>query len=279
MKITIDKNAGFCFGVTKAIELANDYLKNNNSLYCLGELVHNEEEMNKLKQSGLKIISYNDLDVINSSAILFRAHGEPNAAYTKAKLLNNTIIDSTCPIVKQLQKKVVAAYNAGEKIFIYGKKTHPEVIGIIGNINDDAVVFDDVNELNYLHESDKITLYSQTTMQPDKYQDVIKQLKDRGVIVNAIDSICSSFNRRLIELKDFCTRYDVIIIVAGKSSSNGKSLYSISKSINHHSYIVSSEEELQPEWFKGCNTVGISGATSTPLSLLKRVERAIKKLV
>lgn len=141
------------------------------------------------------------------------------------------------------------------------------------------MVFDDVNELNYLHESDKITLYSQTTMQPDKYQDVIKQLKDRGVIVNAIDSICSSFNRRLIELKDFCTRYDVIIIVAGKSSSNGKSLYSISKSINHHSYIVSSEEELQPEWFKGCNTVGISGATSTPLSLLKRVERAIKKLV
>ena len=116
-------------------------------------------------------------------------------------------------------------------------------------------------------------------MQPDKYQDVIKQLKDRGVIVNAIDSICSSFNRRLIELKDFCTLYDVIIIVAGKSSSNGKSLYSISKSINHHSYIVSSEEELQPEWFKGCNTVGISGATSTPLSLLKRVERAIKKLV
>ena len=278
MKITIDSNAGFCFGVTNAINTAQKYLSYNNELYCLGDLVHNEEEMNKLKGMGLKIISHDDLDKVNSSVILFRAHGEPSSTYQKVEQQNNNIIDATCPIVKGLQRKVIDSYKKGEKIYIFGKVSHPEIQGIIGNINYDAVVFDKLNDIAYLKKDDEITLYSQTTMSQDDYNNIINKLIDKGIKVNAINSVCNSVSKRRIALLDFCRQHEVILFVAGKNSSNGKSLFSACKQINSNSYLVSSVNEIDKKWFIGHSSVGISGATSTPLDLLKIVETAVSEV-
>ncbi len=275
MTVTIDGKAGFCFGVTNAIKKVCEYLSNNDNLYCLGELVHNEDEMTKLIDMGLIIINHNDLDNISSSKVLFRAHGEPFKTYEKLEKQGNVIIDATCPIVKDLQRKVLLSYKSKERIFIFGKLMHPEIQGIIGNINNDAVVFTDINELEYLKAGDSITLYSQTTMSQDVYYEIIEKLRARGVNVKAIDSVCRSVSKRREELLDFCKQHDAILFVAGKNSSNGVSLFSACKTINPNSYFVSSVEEIQKEWFKDCETVGISGATSTPLDLLERAKNYI----
>lgn len=275
MTVTIDPNAGFCFGVTNAIKAACEYLRDNDELFCLGELVHNEEEMNKLKQIGLKIINHDNLNAISSSVILFRAHGEPAATYTMVRSQDNRIIDATCPIVKALQKKVIESYNNDERIFIYGKLSHPEIQGIIGNIDNDAVVFTDIDEISYLKPGDNITLYSQTTMSLDDYKDIINKLTERGINVKAINSVCNSVSKRREALIDFCRNHDVIIFVAGKNSSNGKSLFSACKEINPNSHLISSVDEINMDWFKGYDTVGISGATSTPLDLLEKVKMTI----
>ena len=275
MTVTIDPNAGFCFVVTNAIKAACEYLRYNDELFCLGELVHNEEEMNKLKQIGLKIINHDNLNAISSSVILFRAHGEPAATYSKVRSQENRIIDATCPIVKALQKKVIESYNNDERIFIYGKLSHPEIQGIIGNIDNDAVVFTDIDEISYLKPGDNITLYSQTTMSLDDYKDIINKLTERGINVKAINSVCNSVSKRREALIDFCRNHDVIIFVAGKNSSNGKSLFSACKEINPNSHLISSVDEINMDWFKGYDTVGISGATSTPLDLLEKVKMTI----
>lgn len=275
MIVTIDKNAGFCFGVTKAITIVRDYLTKNESLYCLGELVHNEEEMERLEAMGLKILNYTDLSNIHDKDVLFRAHGEPIVNYRKIESQGNHIIDATCPIVKELQRKVIQSYKNQERIFIYGKLLHPEIQGIIGNINNDAVVFTSIDELSYLGKGDSITLYSQTTMSQDDYNAIIEELQGRGVNVNAINSVCVSVRKRKADLLVFCQQHDVILFVAGKNSSNGKSLFSACKDINPNSYFISSIDDIEKEWFKDCNTIGISGATSTPLDLLERVKNHI----
>ena len=278
MKITIDKNAGFCFGVTKAIETAKAHLESNSELFCLGELVHNDEEMRLLKEKGIKIIRHEELSKIKNSVILFRAHGEPDKYYDIAKSNNNIILDATCPIVKQLQKKVISSYRNQEKIYIYGKKTHPEIIGIIENIDNDAAVFDKIEQIENIDALSEITLYSQTTMIPDAYESIIEQIKSRGVKVNAINSICASVHKRIDALKEFCGEHDVIIFVSGENSSNGKSLFSICKGINPNSHLISSKKDLKKEWIENCNSVGISGATSTAMEQLDEVRFEMDKI-
>ncbi|MDL2227531.1 4-hydroxy-3-methylbut-2-enyl diphosphate reductase [Odoribacter sp. OttesenSCG-928-L07] len=275
MKITIDNNAGFCFGVTKAIETAKEHLQKNETLFCLGELVHNDEEMKLLKDNGMKIIHHNDLPIINDSVILFRAHGEPETSYKITKNNHNDILDATCPIVKQLQQKVINSYHNGEKIYIYGKKTHPEIIGIIGNINNDAIVFDNIEQINNINELTEITLYSQTTMIPDAFENIIKQIEDNGVKVNAVNSICASVHKRIDVLKEFCKQQEIVIFVSGENSSNGKSLFSICKTANPNSHLISSVNDIQKSWFTDCDFVGISGATSTPIEQLEKVAKFI----
>ncbi|MDR2083889.1 MAG: 4-hydroxy-3-methylbut-2-enyl diphosphate reductase [Bacteroidales bacterium] len=276
MKITIDKNAGFCSGVTNAIKIAKMHLDDKGELFCLGELVHNDEEMRSLKDKGMKIIHHGEFPEIKNNTILFRAHGEPEESYLIAKSNNNEILDATCPIVKQLQKKVIQSYQNGEKIYIYGKRTHPEIIGIIGNINNDAVVFDKIEQIENIDTLKEITLYSQTTMIPDAFDNIIKQIKAKGIKVNAIDSICTSVHKRIDALKDFCKQHDVIIFVSGENSSNGKSLFSICKSINPKSYLITSERDIDKNWFKDVESIGISGATSTPIEQLERVVEKLK---
>ncbi|MGI6718790.1 MAG: 4-hydroxy-3-methylbut-2-enyl diphosphate reductase [Bacteroidales bacterium] len=277
--IFIDENAGFCFGVTKAINTAEDFLKKD-SLFCLGELLHNETEMNILKNKGLKVISYSNIENLSNSPILFRAHGEPKSTYDKVKKNNNVIIDATCPIVKQLQKNVIKSYNNGENIFIFGKESHPEIIGIVGNINNDAVVFNSLEELKKIELPESITLYSQTTLNPKKFNEVIEYLKSKNVKLNAIDSICNSVKKRLLTIEEFCLNHDLIIFISGKNSSNGKSLFRICESINKNSFHIASTEEIKREWFnENLNSVGISGATSTPKRLLNEVKDFILNLL
>ncbi|MDD4142191.1 MAG: 4-hydroxy-3-methylbut-2-enyl diphosphate reductase [Bacteroidales bacterium] len=279
METAIDKNAGFCAGVTNAIKIAEEYLKTHDSLYCLGELVHNETVMATLIERGLKIISIDDLKTIHSSTVLLRAHGEPKSTYRIAKDNNNTIIDATCPIVTKLQQNVINSHLRGENIYIFGQREHPEVAGIIGNIDGRAVVFGSLYEIRHLKEGDKITLYSQTTMPPYEYQEIIDELKNRKVDIIAANSICNSVKNRLDALKEFCKEHSVIIFVTGSNSSNGKSLFTICKEINSRSHLISSAEEIDKRWFDACKSIGISGATSTPVSLLNAVAEHIHHIL
>lgn len=279
MDIVIDENAGFCFGVTNAIKTAENYLKND-SLFCLGELLHNETEMKILKDKGLKVISHSDINNISESPILFRAHGEPKSTYDKVNKNNNNILDATCPIVKQLQKNVIKSYNNGENIFIFGKASHPEIKGIVGNINNDAVVFNSLEELKKIDLPESITLYSQTTLNPEKYNEVIEYLQSKNIKLKAIDSICNSVKKRLKSIEDFCLNHDLIIFISGKNSSNGKSLFKICESINKNSYHIANTTEIKKEWFtNNLKSVGISGATSTPKRLLNEVKEFILNLL
>ncbi len=276
--VETDTSAGFCFGVIHAINKAEEALSDGQPLYSLGELVHNEEENNRLKKMGLQTIQHHDLHLLQGKRMLFRAHGEPPASYETAQHNNNEIIDATCPIVTGLQKQVETSYRSGESIYLYGKATHPEVIGIAGYINNDLVVFNELEELDMDDMPEKITLYSQTTQSIDKFQQIVTALLQVGIKVNVKNTICRSVAHRKPVLQEFCCRFDKIVFVAGQNSSNGKFLYQVCKEANPNTYFISKAEEIRPEWFTPEDRVGISGATSTPLWLLAEVKQYLEKL-
>jgi 4-hydroxy-3-methylbut-2-enyl diphosphate reductase len=278
LHVETDPSAGFCFGVINAIKKAEEALRKKEELYCLGEIVHNEEENKRLKALGLQTIQRDGLPHVYHTRILFRAHGEPPNSYAAVQANGNTIIDATCPIVTRLQKQVAQSYRSGERIYLYGKATHPEVIGIAGYINNDLVVFNELEELDLNALPEQLTLYSQTTQSIDRFQRIVEALWRAGVKVKVKNTICRSVTRRQQALQEFCSRFDKVIFVAGLNSSNGKFLYQVCKSSNPGTYFISNAGEIRPEWFAPAGRVGISGATSTPLWLLAEVKEALENL-
>ncbi|PJB56373.1 MAG: 4-hydroxy-3-methylbut-2-enyl diphosphate reductase [Bacteroidetes bacterium CG_4_9_14_3_um_filter_41_19] len=290
MQVVIDPDAGFCFGVDTSISLAEEYLGRANKLYCLGELVHNEEEIVRLKKLGLMVIDYTQFGALHNETVLIRAHGEPPSTFEIARKNNLTLINSTCPIVKKLQSRVFYANEEmlakDGQVVIYGKEQHPEVVGLIGQTNEQAIVINSPSEVNKIDFTKKIHLFSQTTKDEAEYR-MIQQIigerimasgGDREQLLNITRSVCKQVSNRIPGIKDFAKSHELIIFVAGKSSSNGKVLYNAAGSVNPNTHFVSSVAELNMNWFKDIDTIGVTGATSTPGWLLQQVASAIDKL-
>lgn len=278
LKVDIDQNSGFCFGVVYAIEMAEDILDAHHHLYCLGDIVHNDEEVRRLENKGLKIINHDALKSLHNEKVLIRAHGEPPSTYRIALENNLELIDASCPVVLKLQNRIRNSYDKEEKIYIYGKHGHAEVEGLLGQTEQQAVVFQDINELDIAGLPKNITLYSQTTKSTDKFYEITSTLREAGIEVNANDTICRQVSNRDKELRDFAGNYDVILFVSGTKSSNGKVLYGVCKDRNPNTYFISSEKEIKPEWFAPDNSVGICGATSTPMWLMEEVKEKLLSL-
>lgn len=271
LRVDIDNNSGFCFGVVYAIEMAEDLLNEHGELYCLGDIVHNDEEVSRLEKKGLKIISQEELISLKNARVLIRAHGEPPSTYRIAIMNNLELIDASCPVVLKLQNRIKNSFDKAENIYIYGKPGHAEVVGLLGQTKNEAVVFQNIEELDLDTLPREITLYSQTTKSTDQFYDITRQLAAAGIQVISHDTICRQVSNRDKELRDFSTRFDRIVFVSGTKSSNGKVLYNICKQNNQNTYFVSSKDQLQKDWFGKNDTVGICGATSTPMWLMEDV--------
>ncbi len=279
LKVTIDDNSGFCFGVVYAIEMAEDILNEGQKLYCLGDIVHNDEEVKRLQDKGLQIINHKDLEDIYNEKVLIRAHGEPASTYELALKNNIELIDASCPVVLKLQNRIKNSYDKKEKIYIYGKHGHAEIIGLMAQTSNEAVVFQDIKELIPVDElPKKLTLYSQTTKSTKNFYDIKATLENAGIEVNANDTICRQVSNRDIELRTFATKFDKIIFVAGTKSSNGKVLYNVCKETNDNTFFISNASEINREWFLGNETVGVCGATSTPMWLMEEIKVALESL-
>lgn len=286
MHIEIDPGSGFCFGVVKAIETAENTLYKNGSIFCLGDIVHNEGEIARLQAKGLKTISTDDFPKLKDKKVLIRAHGEPPATYSKARQYDIELIDATCPVVLKLQQRVRKAWEQlkplGGKVIIFGKKGHAEVIGLIGQTNNEALVIEDINDLEEIDFSLPIELFSQTTKEPEKYRIIASELKRRMALrdnhrLKVHDTICGQVANRKPDIALFAQKHDVLIFVGGAKSSNGKMLFETCLESNPNSYFVTSEKEVDFERIKDARSIGISGATSTPRWLMERVARAIKE--
>lgn len=277
LRVTIDQDSGFCFGVVYAIDMAEEILAEDGYLFCLGDIVHNDEEVKRLKAMGLRIISHDDLLNIRNEKVLIRAHGEAPETYRLALDNNITLIDASCPVVLKLQNRVKNSYDNNEKVLLFGKHGHAEVIGLQGQTNNEALVFQDIAELDDVELPNKFTLYSQTTKSTAKFYEIKDELIKRGYEIKANDTICRQVSSRDEDLRKFVVNYDHVVFVSGKKSSNGKVLFEVCKSINPNTYFVSSEEELSIEIFSPGNTVGICGATSTPWWLMEKVKAVLEK--
>ena len=290
MNVTIDKHSGFCFGVTHAVEIAEKELRENRSLYCLGDIVHNEMEVERLKMMGLVIIGYDELKNLRDCKVLIRAHGEPPDTYRIAHENNILLIDATCRIVMNLQKNIRESFSeAGEKngqIVIYGKKGHAEVRGLSGQINGKAIVVEDEKDIDRIDFTRPVRLYAQTTKSAAGFQNIVSLIRERMTAENPAttpdfiwhDSVCRQVSKRSGQLKDFAARFDVIIFVSGRKSSNGMALYQVCKAVNPSTWLVSDAGELKKEWFRGSESVGICGATSTPLWLMEEVGKTVQSI-
>ncbi len=289
MKIEIDKNSGFCFGVVKAIEIAETELEADKKLYCLGDIVHNGAEVKRLEKIGLITINHEEFKKLKNTKVLLRAHGEPPETYEIAKKNNINLIDASCPIVLNLQKRIHRSYSEISEIegqiIIYGKQGHAEVVGLLGHTNNKGIVVSEVNDLNKIDFSKPVSIFSQTTKSSSGYQKIIDELKIRMKKIQGKDEIsfishastCRQVSTRDVHLVGFAKKHDIIIFVSGKKSSNGKLLYEVCKEQNNRSYFISNTEELKKIWFNETDSVGICGATSTPEWLMKEVEYEIQK--
>lgn len=288
IKVEIDKQSGFCFGVVNAISQAEEQLESGDELYCLGEIVHNSEEVKRLQSKGLTTINYGDLENLKGKRVLLRAHGEPPETYKKAAEKGVEIIDATCPVVLKLQSRVRDAWarvrEHGGKIVVFGKKGHAEVVGLVGQTQGEAVVISSMDELDLIDFTKPIELFAQTTISPDDYKKVAEEIKTRMELANgenqfhlkSHNSICGQVANRKKQLKEFAKNFEVVIFVSGKASSNGKMLYEECKGVNPNTYFVSSADELDPKWFENIHSVGVCGATSTPLWLMEEVATRIE---
>jgi len=278
LTVEIDPSSGFCFGVVYAIEMAEDILDEFGTLYCLGDIVHNDEEVRRLEAKGLQIINHDQMEAITDAKVLIRAHGEPPSTYELALKNNLELIDASCPVVLKLQNRIKNSFDKEDKIYIYGKHGHAEVVGLLGQTNNEAVVFQSLEELDLASMPREITLYSQTTKSTDSFYEINKVLSENGITVNTNDTICRQVSNRDKELRDFARKYDRIIFVSGTKSSNGKVLYNVCKDQNPNTYFVSSTEDVKPEWFTEKEKIGICGATSTPMWLMEQVKAHLEQL-
>ncbi len=287
--VEIDKNSGYCFGVEYAIQMAEDALLEKKSLFCLGDIVHNDMEVKRLNALGLKIITRDDLQNIHNASVLIRAHGEPPETYQLALKNNIELIDASCPVVLKLQNRVKNSYdnlqeNNGQMV-IYGKEGHAEVIGLVGQTNQNAIIVGGEHELDKIDFSRPITLFSQTTKSTagfyklkDKISEKITEKNGNLADFDANDSICRQVSNREPQLQLFAQSHDVVLFVSGKKSSNGKALFETCLKNNAKSYFIENESEIDENWFSDNIKVGICGATSTPMWLMENVKNFVNKL-
>jgi len=275
MQVTIDSASGFCFGVVYAIEMAEEILDREGQLYCLGDIVHNDMEVKRLEAKGLQIISLAELRQLRRAKVLIRAHGEPPETYRIAMENELVLIDASCPVVLKLQNRIRNSYSQQEAILIYGKQDHAEVIALKGQTAGEAIVFQDIEELDLQALPPILTLYSQTTKSKHNFYAIARSLREAGFEVKLNDTICRQVSNRDEELRNFARQHDKIVFVAGKKSSNGKMLYQVCKATNPNSYFISDVSELEMEWFEENESVGICGATSTPQWLMEAVKKQL----
>ena len=275
LDVTIDTKSGFCFGVEYAIEIAEEILQQDGELYCLGDIVHNDMEVKRLEDMGLKIIDHDELKKMKDVKVLIRAHGEPPSTYDLAIKNNITLMDVSCPVVLKLQNRIKKSHDKKEKIYIYGKHGHPEVKGLMGQTGKDAIVFQDIKELDLDDLPASLTLYTQTTKSKEKFYEIVSKLTKTGVDVNVNDTLCRQVSNRDNQLQDFSNNFDKIVFVSGTKSSNGNALFNVCKQNNSNSYFVSSSDEIDRSWFSKDEKVGVCGATSTPMWLMEEVKEKI----
>ncbi|MBC5775519.1 4-hydroxy-3-methylbut-2-enyl diphosphate reductase [Pontibacter sp. KCTC 32443] len=291
MTITIDKNSGYCFGVEFAIQMAEDEMEHVEELYCLGDIVHNSMEVQRLYAKGLRVIDREELRNLRDCKVLIRAHGEPPETYQIALENNLELIDASCPVVLKLQNRVKHAFDSikedNGQIVIYGQVGHAEVIGLAGQTRDEAIIVTTEEDLDKIDFKRPVTLFSQTTKSTKGFYHIKALIEERIKQANedstqpefdANDSICRQVSNREPQLSRFATEHDVLIFVSGKKSSNGKALYSVCKQHNPNSYFIENETELEKDWFVNANSVGICGATSTPMWLMQQVADGIAAL-
>ena len=283
--IQIQKESGFCFGVVNAIKNAEEELAKDKDLFCLGDIVHNSQEVSRLQNKGLKTITHEELKRIQNKKVLLRAHGEPPSTYKIARANSIRIIDATCPVVLQLQKKIRKYYQESNKekiqIVIFGKTGHAEVNGLVGQTEGTAIVVEKKSDLEQLNLNKAICLFSQTTMSVDDFQDIVREIQSRlnpDIDFKFFDTICRHVANRIPDIREFASRHDLILFVAGEKSSNGKVLFSECKKANSNSILISNPENIKREWLSGAGSVGICGATSTPKWLMEEVAQTVKSL-
>ncbi|MBN1985928.1 MAG: 4-hydroxy-3-methylbut-2-enyl diphosphate reductase [Prolixibacteraceae bacterium] len=282
MKVEIDRRSGFCFGVIKAIKSAESELQDAPQLYCLGDIVHNGEEVKRLEKMGLKSISKEEYFQLKDCKVLIRAHGEPPETYEYAEKNNIELIDATCPVVITLQERVRGSYLANQpdngQIVIYGKNGHAEIVGLSGQTGYSAIVLENKNDVAKIDPTRPVSLYSQTTKRIEDFYEIAEAVKNHvnpGLRVDIKDTICRQVSNRVPHLRKFSQNYDMILLVAGEKSSNGRYLFSVCKEENPNAHLIAREEDIQMEWFGGVESVGICGATSTPNWLMENVQKWI----
>ncbi|MFT3740865.1 MAG: 4-hydroxy-3-methylbut-2-enyl diphosphate reductase [Breznakibacter sp.] len=285
--VVIDPNSGFCFGVKKAVEAAENHLAQGKELFSLGQMVHNGEEVSRLQKKGLTPIEHQGLSSASHKTILFRAHGEPPSSYQKARELNAQIIDATCPVVLKLQQRVKKAWEEMRAInglvYIYGKKNHPEVTGLLGQTNNEAVLIESADEIALIDFNRPIELFSQTTKNIEGLQHLIARIKERlkpGAYFVAHDTICRQVAGRVPRIRQFAQEHDLIVFVGGTQSSNAKVLFEQCKQVNPNSFFINHIDQISSDWLHiQPKSIGICGATSTPQWQLEQVADSIKNLL
>lgn len=275
VQIEIDDGSGFCFGVTTAIRKAEEELAAGKTLYCLGDIVHNGMECERLRSMGLITINHDELKALHDVKVLLRAHGEPPETYEIARRNNIEIIDATCPVVLQLQRRIKREYdsNPDAQIVIFGKPGHAEVLGLVGQTNSKAIVIAGIDDAKALDFKRDIYLYSQTTKSLDEFHRIIDYIQEHispEATFRSFDTICRQVANRMPNISSFAKRHDLILFVCGRKSSNGKVLFNECKSVNPNSYLIEGPDEIKLEWIEGIDTIGICGATSTPKWLMER---------
>lgn len=282
VQIEIDEGSGFCFGVTTAINKAEEKLAEGNTLYCLGDIVHNGMECERLRNMGLVTINHDDLRKLHGVKVLLRAHGEPPETYEIAKENDIEIIDATCPVVLQLQKRIKRQFttNSDAQIVIFGKNGHAEVLGLVGQTKSSAIVVESLDDVKKLDFNKDIYLYSQTTKSLDEFHQIIEYIQTHistAAHFKSFDTICRQVANRMPNISAFASKHDLILFVCGRKSSNGKVLYKECRSVNQNTHLIESAKEIDLSWLEGINTIGICGATSTPKWLMEECRDEIIK--
>ena len=286
MFIEIDNGSGFCFGVTTAISKAEEELDKTGHLYCLGDIVHNSNEVERLKQKGLETITHDQLRELRDVKVLLRAHGEPPETYEIARRNNIEIIDATCPVVLQLQRRINKSYNSQNgddmppQVVIYGKRGHAEVNGLVGQTQGNALVIESLDEIDKIDFNRDIYLYSQTTKSLQGFKAIVEEIEKRkadDVEFKSFDTICRSVANRIPQIRQFAIRHELILFVCGSKSSNGKILFAECLDANPNSHMISNETEIDPQWLVGKQSIGVCGATSTPRWLMTQVKNYVEE--
>lgn len=283
VNIEIDSGSGFCFGVTTAIQKAEEELAKGNMLYCLGDIVHNGQECERLKRMGLITINHEEFAQLHNVKVLLRAHGEPPETYELAKKNNIEIIDATCPVVLRLQQRIKREFDntadsSNKQIVIYGKNGHAEVLGLVGQTRGQAIVIENLSEVNRLDFSKDIRLYSQTTKSLDEFRQIVAYIKEHissEASFEYYDTICRQVANRMPNIQTFAASHDLVFFVCGRKSSNGKILFQECKKVNPNTFLIDQPEEIDRKMLVGATSIGICGATSTPKWLMEECKKVI----